>query len=281
MRQSASLARVGLRQRVEGRDAYGREREQEAIRPAVDDERVTERGTRRRRGDGIGNEDIPRQAHAACDGRHRIDHRTFHAAELGSFRRPARPRLGTVAHDRHHRAVADGSEISTHALVTGMEVLRPAPNVIIVTVVEEADPTLVTGTGFASGTMSPGVRRMQVERNARRSTSSPTRSPRSVSRMPTPESLPAPGEAVCVRDRSRRAAIVIGTRPRRIQAGVARFGLRLRGPQRAVPGSLTGEPARPDPTDRARVTGCGCARDRAEESQPPVGTSRAPSRESA
>ena len=84
------LAGVRLRQRVEGRDAGGREREQEAVRPAVDDERVTERGARfGERGDGIGNEDIPRQAHAACDGRHRVDHRTFHAAELGSFRRRA------------------------------------------------------------------------------------------------------------------------------------------------------------------------------------------------
>jgi nucleotide-binding universal stress UspA family protein len=62
---------------------------------------------------------------------------------------------------------ADGSEVSTHALVAGMEVLRPASHIVIVTVVEDADPTLVTGTGFASGTMSPeAFDAMQVEREA-------------------------------------------------------------------------------------------------------------------
>ena len=61
----------------------------------------------------------------------------------------------------------DGSEIATHALVRGLQVLRPATNVVVVTVVEDADPTLVTGTGFASGTMSPeAFDAMQVERNA-------------------------------------------------------------------------------------------------------------------
>ena len=244
MRQSAiPLLACGLRQRVEGRDAYGREREQEAVRPAVDDERVTERGTRfGERGDGIGNEDIPRQAHAACDGRHRVDHRTFHAAELGSFRRRARTAcLVPLRMTDTIVLCADGSEISTHALVTGMEVLRPASNVIIVTVVEEADPTLVTGTGFASGTMSPDAfDAMQVERNAE-AVNLLADAVAAVG-VADADTRVLAGDArrsgVRVRDRSRRACHRDRhARPRRIQAGVARFGLRLRGPQRVVPGS--------------------------------------------
>ena len=135
---------------------------------------------------------------------------------------------------------ADGSEISTHALVTGLEVLRPAANVVVVTVVEEADPTLVTGTGFASGTMSPqSFDAMQVERNADAVTLlADAVAAVGVADADTRVLSGDPGEAVCTfatevgaaSDRDRYS------RPRRIQAGVARFGFRLRRPQRAVPG---------------------------------------------
>ncbi len=49
---------------------------------------------------------------------------------------------------------ADGSELSTRALATGLAELRPANRVEIVTVVDEGDGTLVTGTGIAGGTIS-------------------------------------------------------------------------------------------------------------------------------
>jgi nucleotide-binding universal stress UspA family protein len=50
---------------------------------------------------------------------------------------------------------ADGSELSTQALATGLAQLQPASRTVMVTVVEAGDATLVMGTGFASGTMSP------------------------------------------------------------------------------------------------------------------------------
>ncbi len=50
----------------------------------------------------------------------------------------------------------DGSELSLRALEAGYALLRPEGKVIVVIVVEGADPMLITGTGFAGGTMSPG-----------------------------------------------------------------------------------------------------------------------------
>lgn len=49
----------------------------------------------------------------------------------------------------------DGSDRSTHALSAGLALLAPDVHPIIVTVVEERDPTLVTGAGLAGGVMSP------------------------------------------------------------------------------------------------------------------------------
>jgi nucleotide-binding universal stress UspA family protein len=50
---------------------------------------------------------------------------------------------------------ADGSDLSTRALVAGLDVLAPDLVPIVVTVVEPSDQMLVTGSGFAGGTMSP------------------------------------------------------------------------------------------------------------------------------
>ncbi len=50
----------------------------------------------------------------------------------------------------------DGSELSTQAARAGLEVLRDADTVVVATVVELADASMVTGaSGFAGGTMSP------------------------------------------------------------------------------------------------------------------------------
>jgi nucleotide-binding universal stress UspA family protein len=49
----------------------------------------------------------------------------------------------------------DGSEASLHAARVGLDRLAPAGRVVIVTVVEAGDPTLVTGlSGMAGGAMS-------------------------------------------------------------------------------------------------------------------------------
>jgi len=44
---------------------------------------------------------------------------------------------------------ADGSELSTAALAAGLAILAPDQHAVIVTVMEETDPLLMTGTGFA------------------------------------------------------------------------------------------------------------------------------------
>ena len=50
---------------------------------------------------------------------------------------------------------ADGSDLSTEALKAGLAVLHPDALPVIVTVMLEPDPTLVTGAGIAGGVMSP------------------------------------------------------------------------------------------------------------------------------
>jgi nucleotide-binding universal stress UspA family protein len=48
----------------------------------------------------------------------------------------------------------DGSDLSTRALLAGLAVVRPDTELIVATVAPMADLALVTGTGFAGGTMS-------------------------------------------------------------------------------------------------------------------------------
>jgi nucleotide-binding universal stress UspA family protein len=48
----------------------------------------------------------------------------------------------------------DGSELAERALAAGLAVVARGAELIVATVVEEADPTLVTGTGMAGGVMS-------------------------------------------------------------------------------------------------------------------------------
>jgi nucleotide-binding universal stress UspA family protein len=49
----------------------------------------------------------------------------------------------------------DGSDLANRAAEAGLALLRPDATVIIVTVIEFDDPTLVVGTGFAGGTETP------------------------------------------------------------------------------------------------------------------------------
>jgi nucleotide-binding universal stress UspA family protein len=48
----------------------------------------------------------------------------------------------------------DGSDASLHAVQAGLALLSPDAQIVVVTVVEASDPTLVTGAGMAGGVMS-------------------------------------------------------------------------------------------------------------------------------
>ena len=48
----------------------------------------------------------------------------------------------------------DGSDAALHAMVRGMAVIRRGARPVLATVAPDADPSLVTGTGFAGGVMS-------------------------------------------------------------------------------------------------------------------------------
>ncbi len=48
----------------------------------------------------------------------------------------------------------DGSDIALNALAAGLQVLEAARRVVIATVIEPGDPSLVAGTGMAGGVMS-------------------------------------------------------------------------------------------------------------------------------
>ena len=48
----------------------------------------------------------------------------------------------------------DGSEVSTRAVAAGLALLPAERRLVVVTTIEPLDPSLVTGTGMAGGTMS-------------------------------------------------------------------------------------------------------------------------------
>jgi nucleotide-binding universal stress UspA family protein len=50
----------------------------------------------------------------------------------------------------------DGSDLSITALGAGLALLHPGAPVVIVTVIDEPDLSLVSGTGLAGGVLSPG-----------------------------------------------------------------------------------------------------------------------------
>jgi nucleotide-binding universal stress UspA family protein len=49
----------------------------------------------------------------------------------------------------------DGSEAALDGVADGLKLLRSPSRMLIVSVVEQSDPMLVTGTGMAGGVMSP------------------------------------------------------------------------------------------------------------------------------
>jgi nucleotide-binding universal stress UspA family protein len=58
---------------------------------------------------------------------------------------------------------ADGSELSVAALRAGLAVLAPDVPVVFVTVMDEPDPSLLTGTGFAGGVVTPDEYERKVD----------------------------------------------------------------------------------------------------------------------
>src|SRR5690349_14688886 len=48
----------------------------------------------------------------------------------------------------------DGSDLSLDAVRTGLDLLGGSLRVVLLTAISDVDPTLVTGTGMAGGTMS-------------------------------------------------------------------------------------------------------------------------------
>ena len=57
--------------------------------------------------------------------------------------------------DRPIVLCTDGSDLAHEALRLGLALLADPGDVVITTVIEHSDPSLVTGTGFAGGTMTP------------------------------------------------------------------------------------------------------------------------------
>ena len=61
----------------------------------------------------------------------------------------------------------DGSDLANRAAHAGLQLLRPDASIIVATVVDADDPTLVLGAGFAGGTESPEeYERLNAERRA-------------------------------------------------------------------------------------------------------------------
>jgi nucleotide-binding universal stress UspA family protein len=57
----------------------------------------------------------------------------------------------------------DGSELARAALAEGLAVLGPADRVVVATVVDAVDPTLVVGTGMAGGVISPELAQREID----------------------------------------------------------------------------------------------------------------------
>ncbi len=58
----------------------------------------------------------------------------------------------------------DGSELSLNAIRQGLALLQPADRTVLATVAHAADPSLVTGTGFAGGVMTVEDRKLLMDR---------------------------------------------------------------------------------------------------------------------
>ncbi len=111
----------------------------------------------------------------------------------------------------------DGSELSVHAVRAGAALMRAGVSPVVVTVVEPADPTLVTGTGMAGGTMS--ATEYETLNEARRAEGQAVLDEAVESlRLPEAETVVlegAAGPAIChLAEEREAAAVVLGSRGR-------------------------------------------------------------------
>lgn len=110
---------------------------------------------------------------------------------------------------------ADGSHHSTAALAAGVALLDPATPLVVVTVMAEPDPTLVTGSGMAGGVMSPEAFD-QLEREAgadATDVASQVRTELGLADAETRVLRGDPASAICLlAEELDAAAVVIGTR---------------------------------------------------------------------
>ncbi len=132
----------------------------------------------------------------------------------------------------------DGSERSEDALRAGLGVVAPADRVVIATVVEPLDPTLVVGTGMAGGVMSPGevtVMQEGIEEHGQ-SVAERLRTDLGLADAELQVLAGSPGPAICELAAALPASVVvIGSRAGRVPPCSARLRVRSRRAPRAVP----------------------------------------------
>ena len=111
----------------------------------------------------------------------------------------------------------DGSDAAVAALAAGLAVLGPADRIVIATVVEPGDPTLVSGTGMAAGVMSANDFE-QLQRDREAGAQAALDRARSELGLPDAEVLAvtgSPGHTLCeLAETLPASVIVMGTRGR-------------------------------------------------------------------
>lgn len=113
----------------------------------------------------------------------------------------------------------DGSDLAVRALAAGLAVVRPGAGdrVIVATVIEPVDPSLVTGAGLAGGVMTPeGLDEMaEANRAEGQQHVDDTVTALGLTDADTAVLIGAPGPALCDLATSASAhALVIGSRGR-------------------------------------------------------------------
>jgi nucleotide-binding universal stress UspA family protein len=112
---------------------------------------------------------------------------------------------------------SDGSDLARAALASGLAVLGPAERVVIATVIDPADPTLVIGTGTAAGVMS-GQEFEDLERDRGAQAQSLLDSTRAALGLDAAETMVvegSPGRRLCeLAEELAASVVVLGTRGR-------------------------------------------------------------------
>jgi nucleotide-binding universal stress UspA family protein len=109
----------------------------------------------------------------------------------------------------------DGSDLALGAIRSALPVLAPATRTVVLTVTAPEDPTLVVGTGFAGGVMSPEQQDalLEQERIAAQELLDETVTALGLSDAETMVLAGSPGQTICDLAASLPAdVIVMGTR---------------------------------------------------------------------